>query len=294
MRGPPAVWRRLALLCLGMALSALTPARVSAEGCVLQSDCDDSKFCTVDVCIFFNCVHTTRSCEDFNGCTNDGCSETSNQCVNTVTVDAPCEDFNILTDNDHCNSQGQCVGVFCSRCGGPCETSADCPTMQICNDGSCREVSVPDDTQTPTRTGTRTRTPTRTRTRTPTRIRTPPPTNTRTSAPTATASSTPTFTRGRTRTPIAPPSPTVDSPTIAPTDAVPTPTPSPSPPPVAQCPGDCDGNAAVGINELVLGVSITLNGVEVGACPPLDTNGSGAVEITELIAAVRAASLGCG
>jgi hypothetical protein len=294
MRDGSTIRGRLALLGLGIALSALTPARGSSELCVLQSDCDDGKFCTVDVCIVFNCVHTARGCDDFNGCTNDGCSESSNRCVNTVTVDAACEDFNIFTDGDHCNSQGQCVGTFCSRCGGPCETSNDCATMQFCDDGTCREVAAPEDTRTPTRTGTRTRTPTRTRTRTPTRIRTLPPTNTRTSAPTAAASLTPTFTRRVTRTPSAPPTPGGASPTVAPTDALPTPTPSPSPPPGAQCPGDCDDNAAVGINELVLGVSITLNAVEVGACPALDTNGSGAVEITELIAAVRAASLGCG
>ncbi|MGH3579968.1 MAG: hypothetical protein ACRERC_12485 [Candidatus Binatia bacterium] len=82
--------------------------------------------------------------------------------------------------------------------------------------------------------------------------------------------------------------------TVAPTSAIPTPTPSPSPPPVPQCPGDCDGNAAVGINELVLGVNISLNALSIDECPAFDPNDSGAVEITELIAAVRAASLGCG
>ncbi|MGH3579961.1 MAG: hypothetical protein ACRERC_12460 [Candidatus Binatia bacterium] len=43
----------------------------------------------------------------------------------------------------------------------------------------------------------------------------------------------------------------------------------------------------------MLGVRITLNALPIDACPPFDTNGNAAVEITELIAAVKAALLGC-
>jgi hypothetical protein len=60
-----------------------------------------------------------------------------------------------------------------------------------------------------------------------------------------------------------------------------------------QCPGDCNGDAAVAVNELVLGVNIALNGLPVSRCPALERDGSGAVDIAELVAAVSAALLGC-
>jgi hypothetical protein len=76
---------------------------------------------------------------------------------------------------------------------------------------------------------------------------------------------------------------------------VPTPTitltPSPTPP--TECPGDCDGNGAVGINELIVGVNIALNTLAASACRPFDINGNTAVEIDELITCVNAALRGC-
>ncbi|MGH7292092.1 MAG: hypothetical protein ACREJT_12820, partial [Myxococcota bacterium] len=94
--------RRVALLGLAIALLALTPGSGSAQGCVLQSDCDDDAFCTADFCILFNCVHTARGCDDFNGCTDDGCSEASNRCVHTAAVGRPCSDPNPFTVDDRC------------------------------------------------------------------------------------------------------------------------------------------------------------------------------------------------
>jgi len=62
---------------------------------------------------------------------------------------------------------------------------------------------------------------------------------------------------------------------------------------VASCPGDCDGDALVGVDEVLRGVNIALNVLLVTACPPFDTNASGTVEIDEIIAAVDAALSGC-
>lgn len=59
------------------------------------------------------------------------------------------------------------------------------------------------------------------------------------------------------------------------------------------CGGDCDGNGAVGINELIIGVSITLSATDLGACPAFDLNASGDVLINELVAAVSYALSGC-
>jgi hypothetical protein len=53
--------------------------------------------------------------------------------------------------------------------------------------------------------------------------------------------------------------------------------------------GDCDGDLAVGIDELVTGVGLALAGGAADACPRFDADADGAVSITELVAAVGAA-----
>jgi len=60
------------------------------------------------------------------------------------------------------------------------------------------------------------------------------------------------------------------------------------------CVGDCNGDQAVAINEIILGVNIALNVVATTQCPELDVNTDGRVAINELIAAVNAALIGCG
>ena len=70
-----------------------------------------------------------------------------------------------------------------------------------------------------------------------------------------------------------------------------TPTPTPTPPP---CVGDCNGDGAVSVNELVRGVSVLLGALPIDACRALDADGNGMISIGELIAAVRKALGGCG
>jgi len=60
------------------------------------------------------------------------------------------------------------------------------------------------------------------------------------------------------------------------------------------CPGDCDENRRVTIDELVQGVNIILGVAPTNACSRLDLDGSGAVTIDELATAVDAAINGCG
>src|SRR5215475_6306744 len=59
------------------------------------------------------------------------------------------------------------------------------------------------------------------------------------------------------------------------------------------CPGDCDGDGEVSINELIIGVNIALGTQAISACPAMDSNGDGAVTVNELIRAVTAALNGC-
>ena len=65
------------------------------------------------------------------------------------------------------------------------------------------------------------------------------------------------------------------------------PTPAPS------CTGDCDGDGAVTINELITGVNIALGSAPLAQCAAFDADGDGLVAINELIAAVGAALDGC-
>jgi hypothetical protein len=60
-----------------------------------------------------------------------------------------------------------------------------------------------------------------------------------------------------------------------------------------QCPGDCNGNGAVGIQELIRGVGIATGSISLAECPAFDTDGSDTVTIGELIAAVANALGGC-
>jgi hypothetical protein len=115
--------------------------------------------------------------------------------------------------------------------------------------------------QTPGLTVTPTATPTPTATgptRTPTSARTATSTRTRTATPTATATVSPTQ-----------------------TDALPA------------CPGDCDDDQMVAINELITGVSIAIERLPPSRCRAFDRNLNNQVEINELVAGVNAALSGC-
>ena len=72
----------------------------------------------------------------------------------------------------------------------------------------------------------------------------------------------------------------------------PTPTVTPTRAQSPACAGDCDGDGAVTIAELVLGVALAL-GQAASGCQSADLDASGTVVVGELIAAVRAALDGC-
>jgi phosphohistidine phosphatase SixA len=61
----------------------------------------------------------------------------------------------------------------------------------------------------------------------------------------------------------------------------------------SSCPGDCNGDGEVTVDELVRGVNIALGTLTLDACPALDRNGDGQVTIEELLAAVSVAINGC-
>jgi hypothetical protein len=63
--------------------------------------------------------------------------------------------------------------------------------------------------------------------------------------------------------------------------------------PALACPGDCDGDGIVAVNELVLAVAVALGSADVDRCSAADRDGDGEVAIEELIAAVNVALDGC-
>jgi hypothetical protein len=60
-----------------------------------------------------------------------------------------------------------------------------------------------------------------------------------------------------------------------------------------QCGGDCDGNGAVSIGDLIQAVNISLGRAAIGVCAAGDTDGDGKIAINELVAAVRNGLNGC-
>ena len=71
------------------------------------------------------------------------------------------------------------------------------------------------------------------------------------------------------------------------------PTPTPTVGPGGDCVGDCDDSGDVAINELIIGVNISLGTADIGQCLAFDNNDSGEVEINELIGGVNSSLAGC-
>jgi len=59
------------------------------------------------------------------------------------------------------------------------------------------------------------------------------------------------------------------------------------------CAGDCSGDAAVTIDEIIRGVSIALGQSTVAGCRQIDRDGDTEVSISEIIGAVNGALFGC-
>lgn len=136
-------------------------------------------------------------------------------------------------------------------------------------------------------------------TATPTDTPSPPATPSTAYSPTPTPTVPLTFTATPSPSPseVASPLPTdtpITPPTQTETPAMPSPTKTPETQPTpSACPGDCNGDGQVTIEEIIVGVSIALESDFINRCPSLDHDGDQLVTIEELIRAVNAALLGC-
>ena len=62
----------------------------------------------------------------------------------------------------------------------------------------------------------------------------------------------------------------------------------------AACVGDCNGDDAVTVDEIVKMVNIALGGLNVSECPAGDRDDSGTITVDEIVQAVNNALVGCG
>ena len=85
----------------------------------------------------------------------------------------------------------------------------------------------------------------------------------------------------------------LEPPTPTNTIRVETPTPTATFAPVEDCIGDCDGDGAVGVDELVRSVRVALGLADLGVCSEVDADGDGRVAIDELVAAVLSSLASC-
>jgi len=72
-----------------------------------------------------------------------------------------------------------------------------------------------------------------------------------------------------------------------------TPTPVPAPTPGVACPGDCDGDGEVFVNEVTLAVRIMAGDAPLSECPAADADGDGEVFVTDVTRAALSLGLGC-
>ncbi|MFQ5668365.1 MAG: hypothetical protein ACE5I7_18310 [Candidatus Binatia bacterium] len=61
----------------------------------------------------------------------------------------------------------------------------------------------------------------------------------------------------------------------------------------AVCPGDCNTDGTVTVNELIAMVNVALGSAPVSVCMPGDSSGDGAISVNEIVAAVNNALRGC-
>ena len=59
------------------------------------------------------------------------------------------------------------------------------------------------------------------------------------------------------------------------------------------CPGDCDHDGSVSVNELVTGINIGLGDASLAMCVKSDPNGDGKVSVSELVRGINSALGGC-
>ena len=257
--------------CIGQASdlpSCIRPAPVCGNGRVdFPEACDPGPGASEEVCgeCSLMCEALPPTCDDMRTCTVDfcdpfiGCGHVPvlGRCIEPPTPTATAT--NTHTETATQTATATHTPTATNTTTPPTSTPSATPTV------TSSATNTP--TNTPSATHTETHTPTPTR-----------PTNTPTATPTVTNSATHTATHTATQTPTA-------SSTDTPVD---TPTPD-----EISCPGDCNGDGTVGVNELITAVNISLGNLPLERCLNADLDRNLRIAINELISAVRSALDGC-
>lgn len=247
--------------------------------------CDDGDVCTIDDSCDQTCQAGTYVCAALatpvpsatpSASPLPSATPTPNPCSG-VPPGTSCDDGDLCTANDECFA-GVCSGVavvctaqdqchvagtcapgsgVCSNPAAPDTTACDdgdpCTANDQCTGGNCAGTGTCPTATVPAGTPTAT-----------SNVATPTATS-NVAAPTATPNAAATASR----------------------------TPCPGDPVGPTCAGDCNGNATVAVNELVIGVNIALGRASVCACPPFNRDSDDTVSIAELITGVNSALRGC-
>lgn len=99
--------------------------------CILDGDCDDGDFCTVNSCSEGVCVQDPRDCDDLQYCTGvESCDSDAGQCV---SADVPVVDDGLDCTLDECNDELDAV----THLGD----STLCDDLDPCTDDMCSEAT---------------------------------------------------------------------------------------------------------------------------------------------------------
>jgi hypothetical protein len=248
--------------------------------------------------------------DDQNDCTDDVCTDSAT-CVHVpVEAGTSCDDELFCNGELRCSARGECEDLVPAPCPSDRCDEADDVCLLVTFTPTPTPTPSPESTPTPTTppsatpTATLSDSPTATAspsstvtvTGAPTDTASPSPSATASGVPTATTSSTPTATvsGAPTATTSSTPTATVSGAPTATTSSTPTATASGAPTGTpGLCAGDCNGDGAVTIDELILGINIALGSQPPSACPSFDTDSDGTLSIDELIFAVQNALAGC-
>ena len=260
-------------------------------------DCDRADTCNgvVGVCPADAKKPFGSACtDDRNDCTDDVCNDNAT-CVHVpVEAGTSCDDELFCNGQLRCSTRGECEDLVPAPC--PSDRCDEADDVCLLVTFTPTPTSTPSPESTPTPTPPPSATPTATLSDSPTATASPSPTITLTGAPTTTASPSPSATASGapTATTSSSPTATISGAPTATTSSTPTATASGAPTGTPGfCAGDCNGDGAVAIDELILGVNIALGSQPVSACPGFDTDGDGTTRIDELILAVQNALAGC-
>jgi hypothetical protein len=135
----------------GLTFTASAAGGTPVPDCTVDSDCDDSDSCTLDVCNtgdgtcsnndsgLCECV-TDAECDDGDSCTTNTClgnvcvAGNSGTCCTNNGGDAFCDDSDSCTA-DTCNANGTCTSADNGLC--ECVNDAGCDDGSTCTDDSC-------------------------------------------------------------------------------------------------------------------------------------------------------------